>query len=285
MSEVHVASGEAPAPSSDARVASSDARVASRGRRVLIGEARALAAALTFLTRAPLGRRLVIDGRDMARAGPGFPLVGAAIGAATGGVAVALSGSLSALLAVALALVVQALLTGALHLDALADTADALGASSRERALEIMRDHAIGAYGATALALAVLVRAASLGALVGHGRLVAVTVLAGALSRGVPVLLAATLPYARPGPGAGASLTQGGTARAALAGGLALAIAVGLLGLDGAILAGCALTAAILLGLGLRRWLGGVTGDTLGAAVELSELIVLVVAVGLRGAG
>src|SRR5713226_885335 len=129
-------------------------------------ELRGLAAALTFLTRIPLGRRLVLDGDDVARAGPAFPLVGAGIGAAVGGIAAALAHPLSPLLAVALALAVGALLTGALHLDALADTADALGARSRERALEIMRDHAVGAYGAVAIALDLLIKGAALSVLV-----------------------------------------------------------------------------------------------------------------------
>src|SRR4051812_24910218 len=110
-------------------------------------ELRALAAAVSFQTRLPIGRVVVVDGEDVARAGVAFPLVGAAIGAAVGGVFVGLAPHLSPLPAAGLALVLGALLTGALHLDALADTADALGAATRERALEIMRDHSIGAYG------------------------------------------------------------------------------------------------------------------------------------------
>ena len=56
-----------------------------------------------------------------------------------------------------------------MHLDALADTADALGGSSRERALEIMRDHAVGAFGAVALVVVCLVDAAAIGALAEGG--------------------------------------------------------------------------------------------------------------------
>lgn len=248
------------------------------------GELRALLAALTFLTRIPVGRMLVLDGDDVARAGPGFPLVGAGIGAAVGGISAALADPLSPLLAVALALAAGTVLTGALHLDALADSADALGARSRQRALEIMRDHAIGAYGAVAIVLDLLIKAAALSALVNRAHVLRFAVVAGALSRLTPVLLAAWLPYARPGGGAGASLTRGGRSRAALAGGVALALAVTAAGLDGAILAACAAAAATLLGLVLRRWLGGVTGDTLGAAVELTEATVLVAALALLGA-
>jgi adenosylcobinamide-GDP ribazoletransferase len=248
-------------------------------------ELRGLLAALTFLTRVPLGRRLVLDGEDVARAGPAFPLVGAGIGAVVGGIAAALAHPLSPLLAVALALACGAVLTGALHLDALADTADALGARSRERALEIMRDHAIGAYGAVAIALDLLIKAGALAALVKHQHVLRFAIAAGALSRLAPVLLAASLPYARPGSGAGESLTRGGRGRALVAVVVALAITVPVAGIDGVMVAACAVACAALLGVCFRRWLGGITGDTLGAAVELTEAVVLVVAVGLIGAG
>lgn len=248
-------------------------------------EFRGLLAALTFLTRVPIGRRLMLDGEDVARAGPAFPLVGAGIGAAVGGIAAALAHPLSPLLAVALALASGAVLTGALHLDALADTADALGASSRERALEIMRDHAVGAYGAVAIALDLLIKAAALAALVNHQHVLRFAVAAGALSRLTPVLLATALPYARAGSGAGVSLTRAGRGRAVVAVVVALAITVPVAGIDGVVVAACAVACAALLGACFRRWLGGVTGDTLGAAVELTEALVLVVAVALGGWG
>ncbi|MDX6516540.1 MAG: adenosylcobinamide-GDP ribazoletransferase, partial [Gaiellaceae bacterium] len=89
----------------------------------LAREGRALVAALSFLTRVPVGGSLVLDGDDVARGGVAFPLVGAGIGAAVGGIATALAHSLTPLLAVALALAAGTLLTGALHLDALADSA------------------------------------------------------------------------------------------------------------------------------------------------------------------
>jgi cobalamin 5'-phosphate synthase/cobalamin synthase len=248
-------------------------------------ELRALAAAVTFLTRIPLGRWLVLDGEDVARAGPAFPLVGAGIGGARGGPPPVRAPPPTPLLAIAIALTLGALLTGALHLDALADSADALGAWSRERALEIMRDHTVGAYGVVAIALDLLIKAGALSALLHHQHLLRFAVVAGALSRLTPVLLAAALPYARDGGGAGDSLTHTERGRAVVAGIVAVAIAVILGGVDGAFLIACALATALVLALLFRRWLGGVTGDALGASVELTELVVLVVAVALSGAG
>jgi adenosylcobinamide-GDP ribazoletransferase len=244
-------------------------------------------AALTFLTRLPVGRAVTLDGDDVARAGPVFPLVGAAIGAAVGAIAAALAGPLSTLLAVAVGLAAGVLLTGALHLDALADTADALGACTggrnRDRALEIMRDPTIGAFGAVAIGLDLLLKVAALNALVDDHRVLRFAVAAGALSRLAPVILAAALPYARHGEGAGAALTRGGRTRAAVAAGLAVAVAVAVAGVHGAELAGATLAVTAGLAVGFRRWLGGVTGDLLGAALELTETAVLVVAVALVG--
>ena len=85
---------------------------------------------------------------DVARGVVFFPLVGAGVGAVAGATAIVLHERLSSFLAAGLAVAVALALTGALHIDALADTADALGASSRERALEIMRDSRIGSFGA-----------------------------------------------------------------------------------------------------------------------------------------
>jgi adenosylcobinamide-GDP ribazoletransferase len=248
-------------------------------------ELRGAAAALAFLTRVPVGRRLRLDGGDVARAGPAFPLIGAGLGAVVGGIAAILAAPLSPLMAAGLALAVGTLLTGALHLDALADTADALGAGSRQRALEVMRDHAVGAYGAVAIALDLLLKAAALAALARDDHVLAFAIAAGALSRALPVPLAAALPHARPGEGLALSLTGTASARAVAAAAIAASIAGLAAGLDGLVLAVCAAIVAVSLGVGFGRWLGGVTGDALGAAVELGETAVLIVAVALSGAG
>ena len=80
-----------------------------------------------------------------------------------------------------------------------------------------MREHTIGAYGAAAIALDLLLKAAALSALAERHRVLAVAVVAGALSRLAPVLLASSLPYARPAGGSGDALTHGGRRRAAAA--------------------------------------------------------------------
>jgi adenosylcobinamide-GDP ribazoletransferase len=248
-----------------------------------VASARAAVAAVTFLTRVPLGRRIEVDATDVGRGAVLFPLVGAGIGAFAGLAAAGLEGPLPPLVAGGLAVGVAVALTGALHLDALADTADALGAVTRERALEIMRDPRLGAFGVAAVVLALLVETATLGALADIGDAVAGFAVAGALSRAVPAPVAAVLPYARATGGPGSVLSGRVSAVAsAVACGLAVLIAVLLLGWDGVVLAGAAAGIAVVCGAGSRLWLGGVTGDTLGATVQLAEIAVLVVLLALR---
>ena len=259
------------------------AEPSAQARRWL--ELRAAAAAVTFLTRIPVGRWIDVGGDDVARAGLVFPLVGAAIGAAVGGIAAALAGQVTPPLAAAIALAAGAVLTGALHLDGLADAADAIGGQSRERALEIMRDHAVGPYGVVALVLDLLIKGGALASLARHGHAVPFAVAAGALSRSTPVALSATLPYARSTEGTAASLVRAKRWRATVAATIGLGIATLAARGDGLFVGACVAAVALCLYCGLRRWLGGVTGDTLGAAVELSEATALVVAVALVGAG
>jgi adenosylcobinamide-GDP ribazoletransferase len=245
--------------------------------------ARAAVAAVTFLTRVPLGRRIEVDATDVGRGAVFFPLVGAGIASLAGLAAAGLEGPLPALVAGGLGVAVAVALTGALHLDALADTADALGAGTRDRALEIMRDPRLGAFGVAAVALALLVEAAALGALADVGDAVAGFAVAGALSRAAPAPLAAVLPYARAAGGPGSVLSGRVSAvPAAVACGLAGLIAVLLLGWDGVVLAGAAGGIAVVCGVGSWLWLGGVTGDTLGATVQLAEITALVVLLALR---
>jgi adenosylcobinamide-GDP ribazoletransferase len=239
-------------------------------------ELRGFLGAVSFLTRIPVGIR--IDGDDVSRGGALFPLVGAGIGAVTGALADGLAGPLTAPLAAVIGVAASAVLTGALHLDALADTADALGASSRERALEIMRDHSIGAYGAVALVLGLGVKVAALAALAAHRDALRFAVCAAAVARVVPVLLSAALPYARPGGGIGRALASTRPVRVVVAAAIAVAFCVWLGATPLlAAAAGVALAVAVVS----RRWLGGVTGDVLGAGAELAELAALVVAVAI----
>jgi adenosylcobinamide-GDP ribazoletransferase len=238
---------------------------------------RAAVAAVAFLTRVPVGRVVALDAADVARGAALFPLVGAGIGAVVGAVADALAGPLTAPLAAVLAVAAGAALTGALHLDGLADAADALAAPTRERALEIMRDHQIGVYGGLALLFDVTLKIAAVAVLAARGDALRYCACAACVARAVPVVLGVALPYAR---------TQGKAGFVAGAGPLGTAIAVTTTSAVAILLhawplALVSVAAVALLGPAFLRWLGGVTGDALGASAELTEAAALVLAVAL----
>jgi adenosylcobinamide-GDP ribazoletransferase len=258
-----------------------------------LGPARALraaAAALTFLTVVPLGRRIVLDGRDVATGSLLFPLVGAGVGAFSGTVAWLLGnagGHPSPLLAAAAAAAVAAILTGLLHVDGLADYADGYGGRTVEDRLRIMRDHSIGAYGSAALILTLLVRVGALTAVAGTTHAISVTAAAGALSRLSGPVLSITMPYAGPDAGFGSALT---TSANRVRSGVAVLLGVGIAAVclrsvlwPAAVAALLAATVVFtLLGRSARRRLGGVTGDVMGAASELVETACLAVLAVLR---
>jgi adenosylcobinamide-GDP ribazoletransferase len=237
---------------------------------------RAPVAAVAFLTRLPVGRLVEVDRNDVARAEPLFPLVGGAVGAGSGLTADVLAGPLPGLVAGLAAVALAALLTGARHLDALADVADALGARTRARALEIMRDPSLGAFGVTALVLVLLADAAVLGDLGGSDEALLVGLAAGAAGRAVTLPLSLALPYLRR-EGQGGVLGGIGVPRvlAGLAVAALLALPAGTAGIVGA---GAAAAVGVVLGLFFLGWLGGVTGDMLGAAAKLAETAALVTA-------
>jgi len=192
--------------------------------------------------------------------------------------------------AVGLSMAATLWLTGAFHEDGFADTCDGLGgAVSRERALEIMKDSRIGAYGAIGIAMMLGLKAATLATLPLATALPAL-VLGHTASRAAATALMLLLPYAGDAAQAKAKplAQQVGAAEgvgAALWLGL---VSLGLWGL-GVIAApglGFALASATLAAMACARWLrhrlGGFTGDTLGATQQISELALLL---GVSAAG
>ena len=163
--------------------------------------------AVQFFTRIPVTGRLaawVGYSPAMLRASSGhFPGVGWLVGALAALVYAALSlalapGPFAPAVAAALSTAATVLLTGGFHEDGLADVADGLGgASQRERALEIMKDSRIGAFGAMALVLTLATKIALLAHLGSHGLPAALWSLAGAhvLSRLWPLLIVRALPH------------------------------------------------------------------------------------------
>lgn len=237
---------------------------------------RDLRIAIAFLTRLPVAGA---EGR-LAAASWAFPVAGLLVGLC-GGLAFGLSLGIGAPgpVAALVALAATAIVTGALHEDGLADTADGFGGGTTpERKLEIMRDSRSGAYGVLALVFSVALRAAALAAIPEPGIAVAALIAAAALSRGLLPAVMNVLPLASSiGLAAAAGRPANGTAW--IAAGIGAIAALVLLG-PGAGIAAIILACLAVAGLALlsRRQIGGYNGDTLGAAQQVAEAAILIAA-------
>ncbi|MFO7871150.1 MAG: adenosylcobinamide-GDP ribazoletransferase [Kiritimatiellia bacterium] len=182
-----------------------------------------------------------------------------------------------------LIVLISVLITGGLHLDGLSDWADGFwGGRNAQRSLAIMKDSAVGTFGAAALVFIILAKWICLTRLLDYGRLHWI-IIACVLSRSVQVPAASFFPYARPEGGTGKAFIDGAGRRhafAALLAGLILALAVSR---GEWIPAACTAAGAVVFTLLFCAWslrkIGGVTGDILGAVSEITETGVLFAAV------
>jgi adenosylcobinamide-GDP ribazoletransferase len=236
--------------------------------------------AAAFLTILPVGPAAAAASNDVAASFRWFPLIGFVIGLTLCAIDWLLMPLFSHALRALLLVLILTALTGALHLDGVADTADALGAGrNRERALQILRDSRIGSFGAIALFFVLGLKIIAIASSGGSQRY-AMLYLAPGLSRWAMVALASGLDYLRP-VGAGAAMLSRDRRRnlqvATVTAVVALAPLVMMLALRA-----CIIAAALTLALRAfyRRWLGGVTGDLIGAAGELVETAVLIALAG-----
>lgn len=244
-----------------------------------------LRACLLFLTRLPasfVGADPAVR-PDFTTAARMFPVAGALIGAA-GGVVLVLAWwiGLPSLVAGLLAVAATIALTGALHEDGLADSADSFGGDTRERKLEIMDDSRIGTFGAIAVAVSVLLRAAALAAILPRWPLAAaVALIVGeAVSRGAVVREWHDLPAARASSLANDTGPPDYNAMLlalAIATGLVAVLALPALGWRATVLASVISVAAAYGAIRLTaNVLGGRTGDTLGACQQVTLVTFLI---------
>ena len=251
------------------------------------GPARRLTLAVTFLTGIPLKVAGEVSPADLWRSMGWYPLVGLVIGAAAWALYAGLTYVLPGLVAAILVVIFLELLTRGLHMDGVMDTADGiLSGAPRDRALEIMKDHNVGAMGVVAAVLLLGLKVAALGALARPEA--AAPLLAGwTAARALPALDVYWWPYARPA-GTGEAFTRErstgpvGMALAFLLAGVVVAGLAGmLLGALGSWYAGLvAAAASVAVALGVQalvaRRLGGMTGDVYGMGIELAEAASLV---------
>lgn len=275
----------------------------------LILELRLFFTAMQFFTRVPVPAWVGFEPVWLQTCVRYFPLVGALVGAFGAMVLAAASLWWPPAVAVILSMAATVWLTGGFHEDGWADTCDGLGGTvTRARALEIMKDSRLGAYGGLGLVLMLALKASVLTALLSpllsemsdaassrvHQVLLGWTVMgmfwAHALSRLVPVLLTALLPYGGdPDHAKAKPLAMGASMASVLwAGVITVLVAVGLMALLHALgwpvptLLRCLMwstLAALVVTAWCARWfqrrLGGFTGDTLGASQQLAEVACL----------
>ena len=235
--------------------------------------------AIQFLTRLPVPRRLVTTEEELGRAAGFFPLVGVIVGGGAAIVFIVAKIVAPLSVAVVLAVAFAAFITSGFHEDGLADTFDGLGGGwTRERTLEIMRDSRIGTYGSLALIFLILGKYTFLTALppqqIWRWLLVAHTA-----SRWTILPLCRWLPYARV-EGQGKLVARQITLVSLITGSAIFLLLLLLLPWRAAAIA-FVVTALVVLfsGLYFKRRLGGITGDCLGAANQITELLLYLTAV------
>lgn len=242
-------------------------------------QAHDIRAAFALLTRLPVPVDHELAADRAATATWAFPLVGASLGALAAIIAkIALTLGAPAGISAALALAVLVISTGALHEDGLADCADGLGGGAdKARRLEIMKDSRIGAFGATALAIALIARWSGLEVLVETGHLFWPLVAICAVSR-LPMVLAMFLmpPARQDGMSAGVGLPPPSSIVAAIASTALICLLA--MGWGVFPLLFWAVIAPLPLFWLAKRLIDGQTGDILGGSQQLAEIAALAVA-------
>jgi adenosylcobinamide-GDP ribazoletransferase len=233
--------------------------------------------ALMFLTRIPVGKRYVFRSEDLPRSTLYFPIVGLMIGLLGGLVLFFATLFLPPIVAVLLCMSVTVAVTGALHEDGLADTADGLiGGLERQQCLEIMKDSRLGSYGAIVLWFSLTAKLFLLAALLEKGVFTAVgaLVVAHGLGRAATVTLLFSHPYVRTGESKASPFGNTVTLKEFVISLLApILLSFALLGSKAVLLLIVAAAATWAAGVYFHKKIGGITGDCLGAANQLVELV------------
>lgn len=248
----------------------------------MLRELRLFLTALQFFTRIPVPAWVGHSAQQLDQSARYFPLVGICVGAVSAAALWLCTLVLPLPLAVGLCMAASILVTGAFHEDGLSDFADGMGGGhSKEKALEIMKDSRVGAYGVIALVLVLLLKFQALLALNLHSLFTAVAALIAGhcISRLMATSLMLTQHYVRDDDSTRAKPAAQPLSHASIS----IALLTGIATLDILFAAGiktsaifAAITAAFLmrayLAWQLKKRLGGYTGDCLGAVQQLTEI-------------
>ncbi len=240
-------------------------------------------AAQQLLTRLRCPSWTAYSPDDLARSTIYFPWVGVVVGGISAGVVAFFGGAVGHVgtIAAAFAIASTAIVTGGFHEDAFADVCDAFGGMTQQRRREIMRDSLVGSFGASGVALLLVAKVLALAAVGPWKSMAVVVVVAHVLARWTSVVMIRLTAYvddpeslAKPYAG---MVSNTRLAVATLLPSAPLALLLFGLGVGGGLLIGLVMLCA-LSSIFFKRWLGGITGDCLGAVNQLAELAVYVVA-------
>jgi len=239
-------------------------------------------AALGFLTAIPLPQKLRGGAIEISSAAPYFPLVGLVIGIFVFCVYTTAGYFLPPLLACAIVALAMSWISGGLHIDGLADTADGfLGGTGRERIIAIMKDSRTGAFGAFAIVTVVAIKIAAVQSLTAPFA-VAALILSPVAARFAMTSAMSSFPYVSGEGGLGhafnSGLNKNGLAMALITFIGASAFA-GLNVMTGLVI--LTVASVFLFGAYCKSRLGGMTGDTYGALCEITETLSLIFFVSL----
>jgi adenosylcobinamide-GDP ribazoletransferase len=240
-------------------------------------------AAQQLLTRLRCPSWTAYSPDDLARSTIYFPWVGVIVGGISAAVVALFGGALEYVgtVAAVFAVASSAIVTGGFHEDAFADVCDAFGGMTQQRRREIMRDSLVGSFGASGIALLLVAKVLALAAVGPWKSTAAVVVVAHVLARWTSVVMIRLTAYvedpeslAKPYAG---MVTNMRLVVATLIPSAPVALLLFGFAVGGGLLVGlvllCSLSSAFF-----KRWLGGITGDCLGAVNQLAELAVYVVA-------
>ncbi|WP_353721187.1 adenosylcobinamide-GDP ribazoletransferase [Dyadobacter sp. 676] len=235
--------------------------------------------ALQFYTRLPAPKWVVYRPENLSLSTGYLPFIGWIVGAAAGGAWLVADYCTTPTVAVLCSMIVSVLLTGAFHEDGFADVCDGFGGGwTKEKIMEIMKDSRVGTYASVGLISILALKFALLQAISGsEGGIVAVLVSGHSLSRLMPVFVIYTLPYARETGGKAKPVAEKPPFSV-----LATAIVFGVMPLLAfPAVFGQPLVVMAILPMGLvmavlagyfKKWIGGYTGDCLGAIQQVCEI-------------
>lgn len=251
----------------------------------LVGVLNGSLIAIEFLTPLRLRKVQTYDDRTFAPALGWYPFAGLVIGVILALLDLGLRELLPAGPTAALLVAALALLSGGLHLDGVADTADGMAVQGdRARRLGVMSEGNTGPAGVMALVLVLLAQWSALASIPEDARFAALVV-APVLARWTVVPVGLLFPPARP-RGLGHAIHSGLWPLAApLATVIAVAVAVGTFGVAGIVLVALAALGAVMLAGAAARMLGGVTGDVYGAGIEVAQVVVWFAVIASVGRG